>query len=215
MGKPVDIGTKDADLLDLDFDLFDNRETKETTHKIKARAMRHQAKMSALNAMKKETLAEILTRLPDDHEYIHLVSNGNYDYYTFIPVILSHITHIDELYGSTWTMNRTNCEDLFTRFDQGEIDTINIITGLYFKRRETAVYATLLEGLNKRHQRFISCENHAKVILIRSGEKYYVIEGSANWTANPRIEQNIITQSEDLYKFHQNWMNEIFKSGGE
>lgn len=156
--------------------------------------------------MKKQTLAEILGELPEQDESIHIISNGKFDYYTFIPVFIEHLGHIDELYGSTWTMNRNNCENLFEQFDAGNIDKMSIITGLYFKRRETAVYATLVQGMAKRHQTCISCENHAKIILIRKGNKYYVIEGSANWTGNPRIEQNTVTQSEGLYNFHRDWM---------
>ena len=214
MGRIKDISNQ-TDVLDLDFDLFDNRNSKETTFKISSKLMKQKAKTTVINALKKEELLSILKGPPEDGEYIHTISNGKFDYYTFIPIMLSFLNHFDELYGSTWTMNRGNCEDLFKLFDAGSIDKINIITGIYFKRRETAVYASLLEGLNKRKQTFISCENHAKVILIKSDDKYYVIEGSANWTANPRIEQNIIIRSEKLYKFHQSWMEEIFRHGGE
>ena len=211
MGKIKDISNQ-SNILDLDFDMFDNRDCKETTYNISARQFRQNAKILTINAMKKESLEDVFKTLPEENEYIHLIGNGKYDYYTFIPVMISRLSHIDELYGSTWTMNRSNCEDLFKRFDSGDIGNMSIITGLYFKRRETAVYASLVEGLNKRGQKFISCENHAKVILIKFGNAYYVIEGSANWTSNPRIEQNVIVRSEKLYKFHQDWMDEIFRS---
>lgn len=36
------------------------------------------------------------------------------------------------------------------------------------------------------------------------------MEGSANWTANPRTEQNIITNSRDVYEFHKSWLEEMF-----
>ncbi|MDD2328602.1 MAG: hypothetical protein PHZ13_09865, partial [bacterium] len=68
--------------------------------------------------------------------------------------------------------------------------------------------ASLVEGMAKRKQKVISCNNHAKVVLIRTDDKYYVIEGSANWTGNPRIEQNVLVQSRDLFEFHKGWMEE-------
>jgi hypothetical protein len=199
---------KQADLMDLGFDMFDSCDSFESTKIINPKSMRTKGKITLINGLKQELLSNLLGRLPEESEYIHLISNGKYDYYTFIPTILNHVGHIDEFWGSTWTMNRANLEDLFNLFDSGKIDTMNIITGLFFKRRETSVYATLVEGMVKRGQKYISCENHAKILLIRSGEKYYVVEGSANWTANPRIEQNMITQSKELYNFHKGWMQE-------
>ena len=32
--------------------------------------------------------------------------------------------------------------------------------------------------------------------------------------ANPRIEQNIIVKSEQLYMFHKQWMDEFFSRSG-
>lgn len=208
--KQKDISNQ-ADLLDLGFDLIDDRTDRESTKKISPRAFRHDGKTRAINGMKKELLSDLLGKLPEQNEYIHLISNGKYDYYTFIPVILNQVRHIDELWGSTWTMNRSNCENLFSLFDEGKIGRINIITGLYFKRRETAVYASLVEGMAKRRQKVVSCDNHAKIILIRTKDKYYVVEGSANWTGNPRIEQNTITQSKELFDFHRSWMEEYIQ----
>jgi intracellular sulfur oxidation DsrE/DsrF family protein len=161
--------------------------------------------------MKKETLGDLLRELPGPGEYYHIVSNGRFDYFTFLPVILDRIHHITELYGSTWTMNRQNVTDLLEYIDQGRIDRVTVISGLYFKRRETSVYATLLQGLTKRGMCYLSCENHAKVMLLRSADSWYVIEGSANWTANPRIEQNILVNSEQVYLFHRDWMESLIR----
>lgn len=108
-------------------------------------------------------------------------------------------------------MNRDNCLEIFNLYDKRLIKSINILTGLYFKRRETSIYATLLEGLQKRKQRFICLENHAKVTLLcnYATENYIVIEGSANYTSNPRIEQYVISNDKETYDFHKSWMDEI------
>lgn len=42
------------------------------------------------------------------------------------------------------------------------------MTGTYFKRREMAVYATLLEGLPECGQRYVAIENYAKVAPLHS-----------------------------------------------
>ena len=41
------------------------------------------------------------------------------------------------------------------------------------------------------------------------GIDYIVMEGSANWTANPRLEQFTVTNSRPLYDFHREWMEEM------
>jgi hypothetical protein len=67
----------------------------------------------------------------------------------------------------------------------------------------------LFEGLKKRGQRMFSNENHSKITLMDNGVDFIVIEGSANFTANPRIEQFTVINSKELYDFHKKWMNEI------
>lgn len=195
-------------------DLIDNPDRDpeyESTVKIKPSAIRKRGRQKFINGMKRQHLTELLTAVPEPEEYVHIVSNGRYDYYTFIPVFNDLVGKIEELWGSTWTMNRNNAEDLLHRYDIGLIKSIHVITGIYFKRRETAVYATLVQGLAKRGQHYNSTENHAKVLLIRTEDnRYFVVEGSANWTANPRIEQNIVTQSKTLYDFHKSWMQTYF-----
>lgn len=48
-------------------------------------------------------------------------------------------------------------------------------------------------------------------ILIENGKDYIVIQGSANFTSNPRIEQFSINNNKILFDFHKNWMDEIIK----
>lgn len=183
----------------------------ESTEQITPAAFRARAKARMINAARKDTLSNLINCLPEDNEYIHIISNGNYDAYSFVLIFADLLQHIDELWASTWTMNRANVDNLFALHDAGKIDQINIITGLYFRRRETSVYATLVEGLIKRGGKYCACENHAKVLLVRSGNKHYVVEGSANWTSNPRIEQNLVTCSTDLWTHHRSWMQTYIK----
>lgn len=210
MTKIKDISNQ-ADLLDLGFDLVDDRDDRESTKMISPRAIRRQGRIRMQDGMKKQLLGDLLGDLPEPEESVHMISNGKYDYFTFIPLFVEKLGGIDELCGSTWTMNRANCESLFKMYDSGKIKKMSIITGLYFKRRETAVYASLVEGMMRRKQKVISCNNHAKIILIKKNNNYYVIEGSANWTGNPRIEQNTVTQSKDLFEFHRAWMEEYLE----
>ena len=212
--KAQELGPDDA-LDDLDhgigtLDFLDDREV-ETVKTITPRIVRADLKREAVTMMKREQLQDILKALPAPGTAYHLISNGKYDFWTWIPVLLGMMGHADEFYGSTWTLNRQACTDLLALFDQAKIRKISMLTGLYFKRRETAVYAKLMLGLTERRQRYICLENHAKVTLLANHQTgdYLTIEGSANYTANPRIEQYVVCNDRTVYDFHKAWMEEV------
>ena len=122
-------------------------------------------------------------------------------------------TGLDDLYASTWTMNRDNVVELLDLMDKGKISNVTVLTGIYFKRRETAIYARLLEGIQKRGHRFKALKNHAKITLLAneaSGD-FVCVQGSANWTANPRVEQYVMTNDREIFEFHREWMEDCFK----
>lgn len=187
------------------FDLFETGEMIENTIIHKRRPKR--ANFNALNG---ERLSEIVTALPKDGETFHIVSNGKYDFWSFVPVCLTLMGNAAEFYGSTWTMNRANVLEMLDLYDTKRIGALNILTGTYFKARESAVCNTLIEGCQQRGQRFLAFQNHAKIVLLRNAGMNLVIEGSANFTANPRLEQYTMSNDAGLYEFHRGWMEEMF-----
>ena len=52
-------------------------------------------------------------------------------------------------------------------------------------------------------------QNHTKIILLRTAKTFIVIEGSANFTANPRLENYTLSSDETLYNFHREWMEHM------
>ena len=151
---------------------------------------------------------------PAKGECLHTLSNGRFDYFGFVGLILTWIG-ADSLYGSTWTMSRGNAMDLLKFYDDGKIGQITLASGNYFLKRESAVAATVLQGLRDRGQRFTTWENHAKVILLNNAaaDQWFVAEGIANWTANPRTEQNILLNDRATWEFHRDWLEEMFSQG--
>jgi hypothetical protein len=147
--------------------------------------------------------------LPDPGSTWHFISAAKYDYWNVIIEAVKLAGGAEEFYASTWTMNRNNVLELLTLYDQGLIKKFSILTGTYFKARETSVYAQLLNGIMTRGQRYVAFINHTKIALIRN-EKYRIcMEGSANFTANPRLENFIICNDQALYDFHREWMEEM------
>jgi len=188
--------------------LFGDDDEAETTAGLgRSRILRRRGPRRNLAALQEEELAEVLTSLPAPGESLHLVSNGRWDYWRLVPTCVDLLGRpADELYGSTWTMSRGNVGELLALLDAGRIRSASILTGTYFLRRESAVAATLQEGLRSRGQRYRAFANHAKVVLLAAPPDFLVFEGSANWTANPRLEQNVLVNDEELYRFHRAWM---------
>lgn len=192
-----------------DFDWIFSDETIEADFTIQSRMKRAELRRRKTQALKLEKLSEFFMELPDIDESFHFISNGEFDYFTFLPKTIDLLGgKIEYFYGSTWTMNRNNVIELFDLFDRKKIVRMAILTGLYFKRRESSVYATLVNGMMDRKQHYRALGNHAKIMLLNNDEDYIVIEGSANFTANPRIEQLAVINSYDLWQFHKKWMDE-------
>ena len=201
---------------DDDFDLsadrpfFDLGPT-ESSATISPRVLQRERKAKTIAAMKREALADVMPALPEPGYSYHVVSNGSFDYWSWIPTMAGYMGHVEEFYGSTWTLNRANARELLELMDAGTLGKVAVVTGVYFKRREAAVYTTLVEGLATRGGRYMALENHAKVALLGNPDTdtWIVVEGSANWTANPRIEQNVVSNDRDLFEFHRAWMESV------
>lgn len=195
-----------------EFDWLDDGPILETDYQLSdpLKLDRKEVRRNFVKKLREETLLEVLERLPGPEESVHIVSNGAFDYWSFVPACQRLIGKPVTLYGSTWTMSRNCIVELMECFDTGLFTQISLLTGADFKHRETAVYATLVGGLLERGQRYLCFQNHAKVFLMTDGTTYLVGEGSANWTGNPRLEQTTLTNSKRLYDFHQEWMEEVF-----
>lgn len=177
-----------------------------------SRSLNIKTKIKFKNKLKINHIDKILEELPLVDESLHIVSNGTFDYFNLIPRTIELANqNVETFYFSTWTMSHQNVISILEMFDQGIFKNIHALTGEYFKSRETAVYYILEMGIKERNQKLFSNKNHTKVTLLEIGNDYYVIEGSANFTANPRIENFIITNSKELFYFHKEWMDTLIK----
>jgi hypothetical protein len=185
----------------------------ETMEGVTGRQLRNAAKSHMISRLKKQEAKTFFERLPKADEYFHTISNGSFDYWSVLSCLIDLCPGpVTEAYVSTWTINHNTCKELFEVLDAGKIKKIWLLSGLYFKKREPAVYARLATGLAERGQRIKCSENHAKVAVLIGNGFTVTMEGSANLTANPRIEQNIVTGSQDVARFHAGWMKEIIEA---
>lgn len=168
------------------------------------------AKMEMMRVAREKNLREVFPTLEPGHSY-HIISAGDVDAVSFLTMLIERHGPFDEFYGSTWTMSRQDCELLDKYITDGLIKRITFFTGEYFAKRETSVYATLLQVIEKHGGRMRMFKNHCKLLLVQNTEKKFwaVAEGSANFTTNPRTEQTTVTPSRELYEFYKAWFEEL------
>ncbi len=176
-----------------------------------ARAFRFAARHRFARIAQRQSLKKAIGTLPAPGESVHCTTGGKFELFTWIPEVIAWLGSFDSLYASTWTCSKANAAELFQLADAGKIGRIHFVTGLYFKRREAAVYAYLLDGLRKRGGTYGSFPNHSKVLLLAHEQtgNYLTVEGSGNFTANPQHEQETITNDRGLWEFHREWFEEM------
>lgn len=196
--------------------IFDDEGEKEPETGITSRVLKIAEKKTVHLKTRREKLAELLDGLPEPGWTTHVVSNGQFDYWGVVETVIRMSGQPVELHASTWTMNTANIQALIELVDEGFITRYAVLTGYYFATREKAAFSLLTDHCESSGKgRFACFNNHAKVTLIRPAtcDDYFTIEGSANFTANPRVEQWSLSNSRELYEFHRGWMEEALAGG--
>jgi hypothetical protein len=171
-----------------------------------------ESKIETFSALKRKFAIEHLNRIPDPGTSVHIVTNARFDFWDWTPAILkmAEPRYAVEWFGSTWILNRRNAVELLAMYDNRKIRKIGMITGVYFKRRESATFATLCEGLMKRGQKFKAALNHSKWFsMLLSDGTGLTVEGSANFTENGNIENFVYTNDRALFEFHKQWASAL------
>jgi hypothetical protein len=127
-----------------------------------ARALRHQVSRFA-RGLKRDRLKSLLPTAPAPGECLHVVSGGRFDSFGFVELLLDWIGTADELWASTWIVNKPNADALLGFYDRGKIRQIWLATGSYFVRRDPSTAAYVRQGLEARGQRFTHWPNHTKL----------------------------------------------------
>lgn len=163
-----------------------------------------QLKARCVNAMRQENADAFLQDLPKTNEQFHILSNGKFDYWQLVATCLKLCNcTIEHLFLSTWTINLPISREIISLLESRKIKNCTIWLNDYLKSREPHVWSFLTEHLRARKQKIFSTKNHAKIAAWKCSDgRCFVLSGSANLTANPRIEQNFIAQSCELYNFY-------------
>lgn len=157
----------------------------------------------AMHTEKVESLKKLI-HIPAQGECTFIWTQNSFNAFTFIPFCIANFGSIDELYLSTYTINRRIADALFRQIDEGKIKKVSITVSESLKFRMPAVVEHIQAMMVNRQNvsmRFIW--NHSKVACIRCDNNYFVFEGSGNWSENAQYEQYVLINSKEIYEFRK------------
>ena len=148
-----------------------------------------------------------LTEMPKQDEYIHIITKNAVNSFDFIAAIADKEIILN-LYIAVYRIGKKVINTIKSIQDQGRINKITFLVNDGYPKMQREGWNVLKSHESEKWQIKIE-NNHAKVIAIKTDSNNYVIEGSGNLSINARIEQYLFANSEGLYKFHEQWINEI------
>jgi hypothetical protein len=164
------------------------------------------------------TAAEAIGRLPAENEAVHLAIGGRFALWNVVPAVLKLAgVKIEALTVATLGFSRSNIDDLCELLDAGQIGTASLLCSHYFKGTSEEIYTHAEAELSKRPgARFLSCRQHAKLLLIELANGSTVtVESSANLRSCKNIEVMTLIGSGEVYRFHKTWIDDLFAEAGQ
>lgn len=135
---------------------------------------------------------------------LHYVSHGHWSLHNVLEWLLPKIGASD-IYIATWSLSEDATRCIINLCETGLIKSLYGILDYRAKNRHEAAYYLAKSHFAKIHT--TAC--HAKVTVIRNDSYKITINGSANYTNNPRIESGVISVSETVADFHIRWMDDV------
>jgi len=78
-------------------------------------------KLDYIESERKDSLLDLIKGRISKDTTLHIISNKNFDGFTFIPVLIQLYGSFDYFYGSTWTINQYKTEQLNKLLTEGKI----------------------------------------------------------------------------------------------
>ena len=183
---------------------------KVATFTLRQRAIR----ADAIDARRFERATDALVRLPEPLEYIHIVTGQEFSGFDLLPAMLalSKADRFDALTLTTLGFSARNLEHIDAMIEAGKVQvrTLRILCSDFFRRADRAIWQTGRAQADCRGYGFRSTRNHTKLILSNICGRHFVVESSANLRSCANLEQFTITQSKDLFEFHNGWLDVVW-----
>ena len=154
---------------------------------------------------------ELSGQLPQKNDQIRIITQRSFNAFAILLYIIQIKETLKECYLTTYNIDRSTIMGLKKFVDEGQILKLTIVVSSALRNRKPE-RTQELKNIASKKITVIFVNNHTKIILAKTKNDYYVIEGSGNVTANARIEQYLFENCKDTFDFHKSWINEIKNS---
>jgi hypothetical protein len=153
-----------------------------------------------------KNIKEIVTLPEKDGELVNILSNNQFNAFTFIPFILSQKS-IKRLSVTTYSINQKTIDAILELYLTKKVEKLDFFISLHFLQTRPKIAKTMIEAHDKYKEINVGFSfSHAKITIMDD----YVITGSGNLTKNTRTEQYILAKSKEMAKFfHDSFFKEF------
>lgn len=156
-----------------------------------------------------ERKIQSLIGFPDQNKLITFWSNGDWSLWELIFYLLQYTGSGTEIYLATWSISELSARKLSQWINEGYISKLVGVVDFRTKNRHPAAFF-----LSKNAFSDIKLANcHAKVTVLKGKDNYITINGSANWTENPRLESGTILNCQNTALKNIDLIEQIVKRG--
>jgi len=197
--------------------LFEDTFTDDFSEKHKNKpssSIKKEIRIKNMHDKKKRCAKELIEKIGDiqENENIDIVTTGESNAGSFMEYYLDRFQIVDELCIATWIINRYYIKLLIDNYDKGRIkNIIFVISNRMNQLPNTKGNFNYLktEFTKRKNIKLIIANSHAKTFSFKAKDFYLTIDGSANWSENPRIETYSITRSKVKHNFRKSWMGSL------
>ena len=151
-----------------------------------------------------------IRELPGPDECLHCIMTGDYHAFDVLLAICDRAGEpIKSLTITTLGFNRHNIAHLCQMINEGRAADVQILCSYYLESVDVDLFAFARGELAQHGAKLRSARNHSKILCIEFPSRFFVVESSANLRSCNKLEQFTLTQSEDLFVFHREWIRRV------
>jgi hypothetical protein len=152
-----------------------------------------------------------IVKLPGPNETIHAIMDSTFKGVDLVPAVIKLAKRpCARLTITTLGFNRRDIACIMELKQRGEILELNMVCSNFFAEKDMGAYNYAREQFQAKGCRIAIARNHSKLLMFEFGEQAYVVESSANLRSCVNFEQFALTNSRELYNFHQSWVSKMF-----
>lgn len=148
--------------------------------------------------------------LPNKGQQFRIITRRAFNAIDYLEYICS-VDVIDKLNMAVYSINYASALILIDLVEKGRINSVQICMSNLRNGAHRIKEKVIAEKLiNHPKVDIFLCSSHAKLISCATEMgNYYSIEGSGNHASNSRVEQYVIDNDYDVFKFSCDWMTNI------